>query len=129
MKGLSPRAQKLLTVDSQTEGRKKGSEQILPEHVLLSMIKNGDGMGFAVLQYLKINILSFQLSLEQTIPTHSHVHGFSEILPSRRLRTLLDTATVESRSMRRDYIGTEHLLLGAIREEQSITYHFLIFCV
>jgi len=124
MKGLSPRAQKLLTVDSQTEGRKKGSEQILPEHVLLSMIKNGDGMGFAVLQYLKINILSFQLSLEQTIPTHSHVHGFSEILPSRRLRTLLDTATVESRSMRRDYIGTEHLLLGAIREEQSITYHF-----
>ncbi|OJF76170.1 MAG: Clp protease [Treponema sp. CETP13] len=124
MKGLSPRAQKLLTVDVQAEGLKTGSDQILPEHVMLCMLKNGDSIGFAVLQYLKVNVLTFQLALEQTIPHHSHVHGFAEILPSRRLRSMLDVAAIESRTMRRDYVGTEHLLLGAIREEQSITYHF-----
>ncbi|HZK20070.1 MAG TPA: ATP-dependent Clp protease ATP-binding subunit [Treponemataceae bacterium] len=124
MKGLSPRAQKLLAVDSQAEGRKTGSGQILPEHVMLSMIKTADGLGFAALQYLKINVLTYQLALEQTVQPRSHVHGFAEILPSRRLRNVLDTAAIESRSMRRDYVGTEHILLGIIHEEQSISYHF-----
>lgn len=123
-KGLSPRAQKLLTVYAQEEGRKTGAEQLLPEHVLLGLIKSADCLGFAVLQYLKINTLTFQLALEQSVPINRSSAGFSDISPSRRLKTLLDISAVESRSLRRDYIGTEHFLLAAIREEQSITWHF-----
>ncbi|MGI5172241.1 ATP-dependent Clp protease ATP-binding subunit [Treponema sp. OMZ 840] len=120
IKGLSPRAHKLLNVYAQEEGKRSGADEILPEHVLLALIKSSSGLGFAVLQFLKINLLTFQLALEQVIPLKSPVSAFSDIAPSRRLRTMFDIAAVESRSLRRDYIGTEHLLLAAIREEQSL---------
>jgi len=124
IKGLSPRAQKLLTVFAQDEGKKTGAAELLPEHMLLALVKSASGLGYAVLQFLKINLLSFQLALEQAIPMHSSFSVFPEIPASRRLRTMVDFAAVESRSLRRDYVGTEHLLLGAIREEQSICAQF-----
>lgn len=124
IKGLSPRLQKILGIYAQEEGRKSGADQLLPEHLLLAMVKSASSVGFALLQYLKINLLTFQLALEQSIPFHTSGTAFAEILPSRRLKTVFDIAAVESRSMRRDYIGTEHFLLGCIREEQSICRHF-----
>ena len=126
IKGLSPRAQKLLTVFAQDEGKKTGAAELLPEHVLLALTKSASGLGYAVLQFLKINILAFQLALEQGIPMHASFSVFAEIPPSRRLRTVVDMAAIESRSLRRDYVGTEHLLLGAIREEQSICAQFFL---
>lgn len=123
-KGLSPRAQKLLTVFAQEEGRRYGAEQLLPEHVLLGLVKSGTGLGYAVLQYLKINVLSFQIAIEQSLPTHSSMASFGEIIPSRRLRTLLDVAATESRTLRKEYIGTEHFLIASIREEESIPWQY-----
>jgi ATP-dependent Clp protease ATP-binding subunit ClpC len=56
-KPLSPRAQKLLTVTAQNIARKKGSSQLLPEHVLLAMLSEADSLGFEILLYLNINLL------------------------------------------------------------------------
>ncbi len=123
-KGLSPRAQRLLTVLSQEEARKAGSDQLLPEHILLAMLKTADGVGYGILQMLKINIMTFQLTLEQSIPVKTGMVFFSDVPPSRRFRTMLDVATIEARSLRHEYIGTEHLLLAAIREEQSAAWRF-----
>ena len=125
MKGLSPRAQRLIVALAQDEGRKSGATELLPEHVLLALLKSADGLGYVLLQQLRINVLTFQLSLEQSLPQpRSTTADFSDLPPSRRMRTLLDVATVESRSMRNDYVGTEHLLVAAIREEQSVTWRF-----
>ena len=46
MKGLSPKAQRLLTEYAQNEGRNSGLTELLPEHVILAMLKSADGMGF-----------------------------------------------------------------------------------
>jgi len=124
MRGLSPRAQRLIASLAQDEGRKSGSDQLLPEHVLLALLKSADGLGYTLLQTLHINVLTYQLSLEQSIVAHAPADRFSDLPPSRRLRTMLDIAAVESRSLRNDYIGTEHLMLAAIREEQSITSRY-----
>ncbi|MBR5866728.1 MAG: Clp protease N-terminal domain-containing protein, partial [Spirochaetaceae bacterium] len=51
-KNLSPRAQKLVTFLAQDEGKKSGSEQILPEHILLALLKSADGLGYILLQKL-----------------------------------------------------------------------------
>ncbi|MBO4758964.1 MAG: ATP-dependent Clp protease ATP-binding subunit [Spirochaetaceae bacterium] len=118
-KGLTDRAKKILTVLAQEEGRKNGSEQLLPEHVLLAMLKSGEGRAVLILKSLKINSLSFQLALEQSLPMKSSAMSFGELPPSRRLRTLLDAAQIEARSLRQEYVGTEHLLLAAIKEEKS----------
>ncbi len=125
MKGLSPRAQRLLVALAQDEGRKSGSTELLPEHVLLALLKSADGLGYILLQSLHINVLTFQLNLEQSLaPAQNLSADYSDLPPSRRLRTLVDMAAIESRSLRNDYVGTEHLLLAAMREEQSVTWRF-----
>ncbi|AEE16434.1 ATP-dependent Clp protease ATP-binding subunit [Treponema brennaborense] len=121
MKSLSPRAQKLIAVFAQDEGRKSGSEQLLPEHVLLGLLKSADGLGYILLQQLHINVLTFQLALEQSLTQRTTSRSFTDLPPSRRVRTLLDAASVESRTFSREYVGTEHLVVAAVREEYSIT--------
>lgn len=123
-KGLSPRAQKLLTVLSQEEAKRSNADQLLPEHIMLALIKNADSTGFTVLQTLKVNILSLQLQLEQALPGRIGTIVFGDIPPSRRLRTMLDAASIESRTLRHDYIGTEHILLACARETQSVVQIF-----
>ena len=123
-KGLSPRAQKLLSVSAQGIAKKRGSGQLTPEHVLLGMISDADSLGFEILLYLNINILMLQLALEQAVPQGNALAPNQEAAPSRRLRTLIDIAAVESRIARKDYIGTEHLLLATLREENSVAARF-----
>ena len=121
---LSNLAQKLLTQLAQDEGRKSGSTELLPEHVMIALLKSADGFGYQLLKALDVNVLSFQLVLEQSISPRENLSEFSELPPSRRLRALLNTAVVESHFMCTEYIGTEHLLIAAIREENSVTRHF-----
>jgi len=123
-KGLSQRAQKLLTVQSQEEAKRSNAEQLLPEHVMLALIHSADGVGFSVLQSLKVNLLSLQLQLEQALPARSGAIVFGDIPPSRRLRGMLDAASIEARTLRHDYIGTEHILLACARETQSVMSRF-----
>ena len=124
MKGFSPRAQRLVIALAQDEAYKLGSEQLLPEHVLLALLESADGLGYVVLKTLRINVLTLKLAIEQSMPAKIPNTGFSDIPPSTRLRTLLEVATAEARALHVDYIGTEHLLLAAIREEQSLTWRF-----
>ena len=131
MKGLSQKAQRLLTDFAQTEGRNSGLAELLPEHVILALLKTADCVGFNALKTLNINILSFQLLLEQFLSGIQRVQNppsFSALPPSRRLRTLLDVSVIESRSLRSEYVGTEHLLLAAVREENSASYRFFERC-
>lgn len=123
-KGLSQRAQKLLTIQSQDEAKRSNAEQLLPEHVLLALIRSADGTGFTVLQNLKVNLLSLQLQLEQSLPGRAATAFGGDIPPSRRLRGMLDAASIEARTLRHDYIGTEHILLACAREAQSVSSSF-----
>lgn len=130
IKGLSPRAQKLMTVSAVAEVRRTKGCQIQPEHVILAMIKSQEGLGFKTLFRLKVNLIMLQIALEQAVVQDADstvIDGNlkGNVIPSRRLRTMCDMAAVESRSMRNDYIGTEHLLLAALRDESSVTARFL----
>ncbi len=125
IKGLSPRAQKILMVLAQEEAHRVCSEQLLPEHLMLALLNCTDSMGFGVLQYLKINVLSLKIALEKNFPQAEPSKQFSEILRSRRLQIFLDVSLEESKILKRDYVGTEHFLLAAVREEQSVTSQFI----
>ena len=125
MKSFSPRAQRLIVALAQDEGRKSGASQLLPEHLMLALLKSAEGLGYVILRLLRVNVLTYQLELEKSVSGGSVRAGdFSELPPSRRLLTLFESAEYEARSMRNDYIGTEHLLLAAIRENASVTNRF-----
>ena len=118
-KYLSPRAQKIIAILAQDEGRKSHSEQLLPEHFLLALLNAADGLGYILLQQLKINILNLRMELEKSLINNNEKKSFSNLPVSRRLRTLLDAASVESRTVSKDYVGTEHLVIAAIKELHS----------
>ncbi len=130
IKGLSPRAQKLLVYHAQNVARQNGRTLMEPEHVVLGMVQMADCVAAKVLKKINSNTLMLIMAVtgkmyDNSAGTMEGMLNESEIPPSRRLRSMLDMAAVESRSLRHDYIGTEHLLLAAMREENSVTAHFL----
>ncbi len=127
MNGLSPRAQRLLVALAQDEGRKSASAYLLPEHVILALLKSADSVGYSLLKIMNVNVLNFQLSLEQSlIPAKNATQEIYELPPSRRLSVMMDVARLESENLKDEYLGTEHLLIAAIREERSITNRYFL---
>ena len=123
MKRISPRLQKVF-IAAQEEGRKCGSSELMPEHILLALLKSADGLGYIMLQDLRINVLTLQLAVEQAVVPRPGAASLSELPPSRRLRTVMDIAALESNSLRNDYIGTEHFMIASSREENSVASNF-----
>lgn len=123
---LSPRVQRLLTVLAPEEAYSFRSKVLDIEHLLLALLKSADGLGYIALKAMKINVLMLQTTIEQSLPSRQQSLELTEIPHSNRLRNLLDAAAVEARILRCDYIGTEHLLLAALREEKSVIQNFFI---
>ncbi|WP_010261320.1 ATP-dependent Clp protease ATP-binding subunit [Treponema primitia] len=118
-KGLTQRAHRILTIDAQEEARHFNSDQLLPEHVIIALLKDGAGIACKALMFLRIDLLEFRHTLENEITRMSGVLVFGDVPPSKRTRTMLENAAEETRSMGNDYIGTEHLLFAAMREQDS----------
>ena len=124
MKNLSPRAKRILLVLAQDEARKIGSTQLLPEHVLLALLKMGEGIGFTAIEKLGLSSVKLQQVLDDFFKDESHSPTLDTIPKSRRYQFMLDIADIESSALHNDYIGTEHLLLAAIRDEDGIVSNF-----
>ncbi|UTY28837.1 ATP-dependent Clp protease ATP-binding subunit [Treponema putidum] len=124
--GLSQDAHKLLTLFGQQEARRVNADLFQPEHILSALIRNKVGRAYLILQRLNIDILNLQLFIEQNIPVRSGDRIIGEIPPSRRIKTLIDLATIEARTMRHSVVGTEHILIALVREENSIISEFFM---
>ena len=124
MKNFSPRAKKILTVLAQDEARKLGSKQLLPEHVILAMLKNEEGLGCAVFPKLLLETSDLKRIIEKYFEEDLNPPNLNKIPFSPRYRQLLNIADIEASALHNEYIGTEHLLLAAVREENSIVHRF-----
>ncbi len=124
-KGLTQRAQKILTILAQEEAKRFHSEQLMPEHIILALLKDGEGVAIKALQMLKINIAEMQLEIEKEIPRGKGGLILGDVPPSKRGQRILEDSAEEARNMGHEYIGTEHLLLAAAREPGSITSRYL----
>ncbi len=124
MKTISPLLQKLLII-AQEEGRKCGSVELLPEHVLLAMIKSSEGLGFITLKELNLNVLPLQVMIEKNFSENPNRDTqVSELPPSIRLRALIDVAAMEANALSNEYVGSEHILIASSREEDSTSHKF-----
>ena len=124
MKNLSPRAKQILSLIAQDEARKFGSLQILPEHVILGMLDMADGVGVKVIEKLGLDPEDLRHKLELFFSSDNNSPTLDDIPKSRRYRTLVDLADIESAALHNNYVGTEHLLLAAVREENSLVANF-----
>jgi ATP-dependent Clp protease ATP-binding subunit ClpC len=122
---LTQRVQRILSVSAQKEARRFNSGEILPEHVIIALLKEGAGIACKALMFLRIDLLEFRQALESGIPRINGMSPQGDAPPSKRTRKLLETAAEEARGMGSDYLGTEHLLFASIREPGSVIQGYL----
>jgi len=125
LKGLSVRAQKILTLLAQEEARRSRSEKLFPEHVLIALIREGEGMGMAALKKLSVQVEELAMELEKGVGEEGNRFILGEIPPSGRVKSMLDNAANEATMLNHDLIGTEHLLLAAAGEKNSSLARYL----
>lgn len=119
---LSKRAIKLLREFSLNEARRTGCSAVSPEHLILAMITREWGLGFEVLKHLKINTMTMRLALEQNISSFADwiVLDEKEIKHSLRMKMMETKAESEAVLLANNYVGTEHFLLAAAAEKESV---------
>ena len=124
-KGLTQRAHKVLTILAQEEAKRFHSEQSLPEHVILALLKDGEGVAVKALQRAKINVAEMQMEIERTVPKGTGGLILGDVPASKRARKMLETSAEEASSMGHELIGTEHFLLAAARERDGVVMRYL----
>ncbi|MCX7039339.1 MAG: ATP-dependent Clp protease ATP-binding subunit, partial [Spirochaetes bacterium] len=124
-KGLTQRAQKVLTILAQEEAKRFHSDQLLPEHIILALLKDGEGVAVKALQRAKVNTADMQAEIEKSLPKGKGGLILGDVPPSKRGQKILEDSAEEARNMGHEYIGTEHLLLAAVKEQGSIVSRYL----
>jgi ATP-dependent Clp protease ATP-binding subunit ClpC len=124
-KGLTKRAQRLLTVSAQEEARRFHAAELSPEHVLLALVRGAEGTGYRLLESLKVDMVELRLELERSAVGRRGGFLLGDAPLSRRLKSMLETAAEEARLMNGEYIGTEHLVVAAARESSSVLEQFM----
>ena len=116
--GFTPRAQKVVQILSQQEARRLFSDELAPEHVFLGLIRETEGAGVRALLSLGLDIEDLRREVESTLKSKSgNTLTLGGIPVSQRIKAVMDLAREEARMIGHSYVGTEHLLLGILAED------------
>ena len=117
--GLTQRVQRILSAEAQEEARRFNSDQLLPEHIVIALLREGAGTACKALVFLRIDLEEFRQSLESAIPRIPGILIHGDVPPAKRTKKMLEIATDEARAMGSGFLGTEHLLFAAMQEQNS----------
>ncbi|HEY5545885.1 MAG TPA: ATP-dependent Clp protease ATP-binding subunit [Gemmatimonadaceae bacterium] len=122
---FTERVRKVLQM-AREEAQRLHHEYVGTEHVLLGLIREGEGVAAAVLQNLNVDLDEVQQKIEETVKKGKAVQATGPDLPyTSRAKKVLELAMSEARELNHSYVGTEHLLLGLLREEKGIAAQVL----
>ena len=100
-------------------------DYINTEHLLLGLVREGEGVAAAVLNNLNADLDIVQEKVEENVRRGKATIAMGELPYTSRANAVLELAADEARGLRHGYIGTEHLLLGLLREEKGIAAEVL----
>lgn len=95
------------------------------EHILLGLIREGEGVAAAVLQHLSVDLEQIHERVEESVRKGKATIALGELPYTSRAKKVLEFAMAEAREFNHSYVGTEHLLLGLLREEKGIAAQVL----
>ena len=101
-------------------------EYVGTEHILLGLIAEGEGIGSAVLLNLGIDPEAVQRKIEEVVQPGKVFRPPADLPYTSRAKKVLELAMAEARDLSHSYVGTEHLLLGLLREERGIAAQVLV---
>lgn len=127
MTNFTPRAQQVFQI-ARNEALKLGNDYIGSEHILLGIIELGQGVAVMVLEKMGVYVDSIreeiEARMEKTGPT-SPTPTKKELPLTPRVKKLISLATKEAKSLGHSYVGTEHILLGLIKDSDGIAAKIL----
>ncbi|NUN51561.1 MAG: hypothetical protein HUU06_02075 [Planctomycetaceae bacterium] len=121
---FTERARKVMTLARQ-EAQKLRNDYIGTEHILLGLVKEGSGVAAQVLKNLDVDLGKVRAEVERLAEEGEHPSSGSQLPFTPRAKRVLELALVEAQGLGHNYIGTEHLLLGLIREKDGPAAHVL----
>lgn len=122
---FTERVRKVLAM-AREEAARLHHEYVGTEHILLGLIREGEGVAAAVLQNLSVDLEEVQNRIEDTVKKGKAAQATGPDLPyTSRAKKVLELAMGEARELNHSYVGTEHLLLGLLREEKGIAAQVL----
>jgi ATP-dependent Clp protease ATP-binding subunit ClpC len=122
---FTDRVRKVLQM-AREEAARLHHEYVGTEHILLGLIREGEGVAAAVLTNLSVDLDEIQQKIEETVKKGKAASAPGPDLPyTSRAKKVLELAMTEARELNHSYVGTEHLLLGLLREEKGIAAQVL----
>ncbi|MFH1619979.1 MAG: ATP-dependent Clp protease ATP-binding subunit [bacterium] len=121
---FTERAQRVILI-AQEEAKRLNHDYVGTEHILLGLIALGEGVAAQVLANLGIDLRRVRVEIEKIVGTGDNMMLLGEIPFTPRAKKVLEYAVEEAQHMGHSYIGTEHILLGLIREEEGVAARVL----
>src|SRR5437588_6734029 len=124
---FTDRARKVMQLANQ-EAQRFNHEYIGTEHILLGLVKEGSGVAANVLKNLDIDLRKIRLEVERIV---QHGPGGDQVVMGRlphtpRAKKVIEYSIEEARNLNHNYVGTEHLLLGLLREQEGVAAQVLM---
>ena len=122
---FTDRARKVMSLARQ-EAQRFNHEYIGTEHILLGLVQEGSGIAARVLKNLDVDLRKIRTEVEKLIPHGPPTVQMGQLPFTPRAKRVLELAQEEANNLGHDYIGTEHLLLGLLRENEGVAAQVLM---
>ncbi len=124
MNNFTPRAQQVLAL-ARKEADRFHHNYVGTEHILLGLIKLGQGVAVSVLQKMGLDLETVRAAVEKQVGTGQETKTPGSIPYTPRVKKVLALAGKEAKTLNHSYVGTEHILLGLLREGEGVAARVL----
>jgi len=122
---FTDRARKVMALANQ-EAQRFNHEYIGTEHILLGLVKEGSGVGANVLKNLDVDLRKVRMEVEKLVKAGPEMVTMGKLPHTPRAKKVIEFAIEEARNLNHNYVGTEHLLLGLLREHDGVAAQVLM---
>ena len=122
---FTDRARKVMALANQ-EAQRFNHEYVGTEHVLLGLVKEGQGVAANVLSNLSVDLKKIRLEVEKIVKSGPAMVTMGKLPQTPRAKKVIEFAIEEARNLGHNYVGTEHLLLGLLREHDGVAAQVLM---
>src|SRR5215813_4656181 len=122
---FTDRARKVMQLANQ-EAQRFNHEYIGTEHILLGLVKEGSGVAANVLKNLDIDLRKIRLEVEKIVQAGPDMVTMGKLPQTPRAKKVIEYSIDEARTLNHNYVGTEHLLLGLLREQEGVAAQVLM---
>ncbi|RMG82348.1 MAG: ATP-dependent Clp protease ATP-binding subunit, partial [Bacteroidetes bacterium] len=121
---FSERVQEVIRL-SREEALRLGHDFIGTEHLLLGIIREGQGVAIKILRNLDVDLIRLKKAIEDTVRSAGNTLTIGNIPITKQAEKVLKITQIESKIYKSDVIGTEHILLSLLRDEDNIATQIL----